>query len=461
MSTVLRIALTYFEMVPLQRWLNLTGLLLLALGAVLGVFADNVDEAKSVFMACLFGVMCIVICPAFGGAIAMRATSRPSVVHLRPHGRLKVLLGTTLAIALIVVGLAIPTIAANLAMVLNGLQPANRFGEPAAVFVVLGSLIMVGWIILFALSRTMLVALAFPLVVMGGMKVSFLLQTHPRLIAILLVTVGPVAWLLFSLWYLRAGRIKPPQFTPDSTSTSGADYATRWLFDRERPNAPATPSAATMHYLLGVGSYRVFLLTGLWVALLFLAMQLVIPSKAQQNNGLLMSMLPFLVFNSAIMGYTTARRARLLWLRAATDRAGLFAAAEKLGLIASLATWCVVGAAVVGYSLLTSPERGSWIFLYVASQAAAAICMFYGGFALVRDWSARDKAITVGLVLLFILQISVLGPSQAGNMAIPWTSLLVIASLLALALRWYAQRQWRAIDWQLIRPANLDWRRKT
>lgn len=460
MSTVLRIALTYFQMVPMQRWMNLGGLLLLALGVVLGVLADTVEDAKGVFMACLFGVILIVICPAFGGAIAMRASSRPSIVHLRPHGRLKLLLGTTLAILLIVACLAIPTTAGNMVMVFHNLGPMNRFGEPLAVLVVLGSLIAMGWIVLFALSRTMLVALAFPLVVMAGMKVSFLLQTHPRLVAILLVTIGPLSWLLFGLWFLRAGRISQPQFPHDAMSSSGADNAMRWLFDKDLSQVPATPAMAAFHYLLGVGSYRVYLLTGVWIAALFLAMQFIVPTNSSNRNGMLMSMLPFLVFNSAVMGYTTARRARQLWLRVGADRAGLFSLAERLGLIASMATWCIVAGAVVAYWLLTSPERGAWILLYTASQAAAAICMFYGGFALVRDWSPGDKAITVGLILLFILQISVLGPSQSGNLAIPWTSLLVIAGALALALRWYARRQWRVLDWRLIKPVNLDWRRR-
>jgi uncharacterized membrane-anchored protein len=461
MSAVLRIALAYFEMVPLQRWLNLGGALLFAVAALLGVFAETVDDAKGVFMACLFGVILIVIVPAFGGAFAMRMASRPSVVHLRPHGRRRMLLGTTLAITLIVMLLAVPSLAANAVMVLRALKPANRFGDALGVLVLLWPMIAMGWIILFAASRTMLVALLFPLVVMGGMKVTFLLQAYPRIAMPLLVAVGPVAWLTFAIWYLRAGRIRQMQLPYAGASASAAErFPLRWLFDLDPSRSPTTsPAAATFHYLLGCGSYRLFAMTGAWMALLFLLMQVVVPRGPSSGKTLLISMLPFLAFNSAVMGYTTARRARLLWLRAGTDRAGIFAVAEKLGLRASMATWGVVAGAVLVHSMLTNPERAPWMPLFVASQGAAAICMFYGGFALVRDWSARDKALTVVLAILFLLQVSVFGPSQTGNLALPWTALLVIASVLALALRWYARRQWRVLDWRLIKPPRLDWRR--
>jgi hypothetical protein len=200
-------------------------------------------------------------------------------------------------------------------------------------------------------------------------------------------------------------------------------------------------------------------MTGMWVAALFLLMQVVVPRKPASEKALLVSMLPFMAFNSAVMGYNTARRARLLWLRVGTDRAGIFAVAEKLGLRASMATWSIVAGAVLVYSMLMHPDRALWMALFVASQGAAAICMYYGGFALVWDWSARDKALTSILAILFLLQVSILGPSQAGNLAIPWTALLVIATVLAVALRWYARRQWRALDWRLVKPARLDWRR--
>jgi hypothetical protein len=237
-------------------------------------------------------------------------------------------------------------------------------------------------------------------------------------------------------------------------------YPLQWLFEGDPSRSQATsPAAATFHYLLGCGSYRLFVMTGAWMALLFLLMQVVVPRNRASGSSLLVSMLPFLAFNSAITGYNTARRARLLWLRTGTDRAGIFAVAEKLGLLASMASWGVVGGAVLVYAMVTNPERAPWIPLFVASQGAAAICMFYGGFALVRDWSARDKALTVLLAILFLLQVSVFGPSQSGNLALPWTALLVIAGALAVALRWYAARQWRGLDWRLIKPAKLDWRR--
>lgn len=455
MTTVLGIALAYFGMTPLQRWLNRAGLLLLALGAVLGVFADTVNEAKGVFMACLFGVMLIVLVPALGGGIALRMASRPSYAHLRPHGRIKILLGTTLAMTMIVLLLALPTLAANAVMMARNLQPSNRFGEGIAVLAIMWPLAAMTWIILFATSRTMLGALAFPLVVMGAMKLVYLLNDYPRLVAILLVTTGPAAWLLFSLWYMRAGRIQQPKAP---FSTPGNEHAPfQWLFGGERAQNPATtPEVATFHYLLGVGSYWIFLMSGFWIALLFLLMQVIMPRAPEASEGLLLVMLPFLTFNSAVMGYSTARRARLLWLRTGADRAGLFRLAEKLGLCASMLTWGFVGGAVLLYALVMNPQNAARLVLYVASQGAAAICMYYGGFALVKDWSAGDKAVVLLLLALFVLQLTVFGVRQVSTPLQSWTALLLIASGLAIALRWFGQRQWRTVDWQRIRPVRFD-----
>lgn len=457
MSTVLRIALAFFEMVTLQRWLNLGGLLLFALGVALGFFADTVDEAKGVFMLCFFGVLLVVVVPALGGGFALRIGSRPTIAHLRPHGRLKLLLGTTLAMTLIVLLLSIPTLVANAVMVLQDLKPSNRFGEASAVLLLVWPLGAMTWIILFATSRTLLGALVFPLVVMGAMKLAFLLHSHPKLTIILLVAIGPLAWLVFSVWYMRVHRIAPPAAP---FSGPGAEHAPfLWLWGGERRNAATTPAAATTHYLLGVSSYTVFLVSGIWIALLFLLMQVVIPRAPDAQGGLLMTMLPFLSFNAALMGYTTARRARLLWLRTGANRAGLFNVAEKAGLYASMIVWCIAGGAVLVYSLVMNPAGARHTSLFVASQGIAAVAMYYGGFALVKDWSFGDIAVTLLMLVLFILQLTVLGPRQVGEPLQSWSALILIAGAVTLGLRWYGQRQWRLIDWRLARPPRLDGRR--
>ena len=67
--------------------------------------------------------------------------------------------------------------------------------------------------------------------------------------------------------------------------------------------------------------------------------------------------------------------------------------------------------------------------------------------------------LTIGLAVLFILQVSIFGPHQTGNTVMPWTLLLVLSGVCAPALYAHARRQWRGIDWQEVKPAKLDWRR--
>jgi hypothetical protein len=459
MTAVLRIALTYFQLLPLQRWLNLAGLLLLAVAAGILAFGDTMATGKSVFIACLFGIMLIVIVPGFGGGIAMRMASRPTIAHLRPHGRLILFAGATLAMSLLVLLITLPSLAGSWYVALNNLQPANRFGEPLEFAVLMWPVVALGWIIMFAASRTLLLAVVFPLIPLSALKMPALFDAFPALEGWHVVAFGVVAWMAFGIWYLLTKRIAPPSGHHASVAMAGTSSpAFIWMLDRKESDADtASPAIATFHYLLGSGSYRVFLVSGAWTAAIFIAVSFFTPQNKTGPSALLLFMVPFLSFQCAVTGFTTARRARLLWLRTGVDRSGLFRLAESLGLRASMAGWGVVAGAVLAVLLATDPASAGKSLLFVGAQSVVALCMYYAGLAIVRNWEASDVILCITFLLLLLVQMVLANPG-GGIPRLQALITLLTAAVLLLPLRWYAQRRWHRLDWRLIKP-TAGWQR--
>lgn len=460
MSTVLRIALTYFQMLSLQRWLNLGGLLLIAVAALVTVFGETMSGAKGVFTLCTFAACLILIVPGFGGGIAMRMASRPSIAHLRPHGRVRLLLGATLAMTLLALVGTLPSIASHLYLALHDVTGRHRFPEPLNALTFFWSVAAVGWIMMFAASRTLMVVVVFPLLPLSAMKLPQLLRAYPVITPIHVLAVAAGAWILFALWYLRPGAIRQPPGQSMSNAVGSQSNPFAWLMIREEAQAGApNPKLATSHYLLGCGSYRLFVATGLWTAAIFLLMGMVTPTgRPGQKSFLLLFMLPFLCINCAIQGYMTGRRARLLWLRNGASRHDLFSLSERLGLPAAMITWSIVAAAVLVFMLVTDRAALPMALLFTAAQALFAVCAFYVGVALVRNWGPTDVALCLTLLLLLIVQMVFAHPQGGIPLAQSLVTLISTAVVL-LPLRWYAMHRWRAIDWRLIAPPKLDWRR--
>lgn len=459
MSAVLRIALTYFEMLPLQRWLNLAGLLLFAGAVVMGVFGEEMNGAKAIFMLCTFGITLTLLVPGFGGGVAMRMASRPTIVHLRPHGRLKLLLGSTLAMTLLALVATIPALATHWFVTAHELN-TSRFPVPLSALLFFWPVAALGWIIMFSTSRTTLFAVAFPVIPLGAMKLPMLYQKFPAFTPIHMLVIAAGAWMIFSLWYLRAARVRPPVKQSAgfaSIGTGPAQY--QWLMGHGDDRPGADPQAqATACFLLGTSSNRVFTLTGLWTAVIFVAVSMVTPKGQAGSSQLLLFMMPFLGFHCATMGFSVARRARLLWLRNGADRDGLFSLAEKLGLRAALITWGIVAGAATVFMLVAEPRNAQVVLLFIAAQCLVAVCMFYVGMAMVKNWGINDVALCIGFLSLLILQMIFAHPIGGVPPLQPLITLLAAGALL-LPLRWHAHRLWAGLDWRLIKPPRLDWRR--
>jgi hypothetical protein len=94
----------------------------------------------------------------------------------------------------------------------------------------------------------------------------------------------------------------------------------------------------------------------------------------------------------------------------------------------------------------------------VAAQAVVAVCMYYVGLAIVRNWGASDVVLCIVFLLLLLLQM-VLAHPGGGIPRLQPVITLAAAAMLLLPLRWYARRRWHGLDWRLIKPPKMDWRR--
>lgn len=464
MSAVLRIALAYFNMLGIQLWLNVLGLLFLVLAAGLFILAANQPNApESIFAFCCIGVVLILIVPAFGSGIGMRLGSRPGVLHLRPHGRLRMLLAATVAVTLFALLAALPSLATYGFLAAHGLDTHLRFPSPLLAFGFMWALFALGFIYMFTISWSMLGMFSFWLLPFAITQLMNRVEGWSDLMSpALVISISLLAWSLFTVWYLRAGTIRRPvpQFG-NSTNTTDEDSPFRWLLLREesRPGEP-TRARATSHYLLGSASGRLHLLTGLWIAGVFLLLHFFGKSDRPAQPGPLLFMLPFLAFQFGAVGYATARRARLLWLRAGMTREALFRLGERQALRASLITWAVVAAVAFALSALPDPSRIPQLLLYVAASAAVGTVVFYAGFATVKAWHVGDMLLYIFLGVLFVVQFAIAAMAwKDGNSAATTSVILVAAGILTIAMRWLAHRRWRAIDWRIATPPTPSSRR--
>jgi hypothetical protein len=150
-----------------------------------------------------------------------------------------------------------------------------------------------------------------------------------------------------------------------------------------------------------------------------------------------------------------ARRARMLWLRAGLDRAGLFVLGERTAIYAGGLMLLSAAVMLTTYSIAVRPELAMAILVFVIAQLAFATALLYFGLSLTRGWTVTDIFGGIGLGLLWILQMILLLPQNI--IARPTVAPVVIgiSLLLALLLRLHARGRWLSADWHLVRPPAM------
>lgn len=439
MSTVLRIAMTFFSAVPLQRWMNWIA------AALMGFALVNLGNDGVMFLAVPAALLAVMV-PAFWGGAALRHACTPSLLHVRPHGRAKLLLGATLALTLVAAIAALPF---QIEAWSSEAGSARRADVPSAAFMfqIAWSALVIMWIALFAISRSQL---AYALL---GVLPVFVFLTGQRL----LMHFGPLDWLLpgaallwvgFGAWLMRTHQVARPAVMPSGTSSDAHPFG--GLMQLLPLSGRSTPANARSLHLLG-GTLSMFVVNGIWIALIFGVVHLTMGNNGR-GPGVYgsMFMLPFLGFMFAAVGFTTARRARMLWLRSGLDRGALFRQAEVTGLRAMLISW-LIPAAVIIFAVVVRTQRPLPMLLAFALPALAlAVGLFYGGMAMTRGLCVRDAVLALVLGVLFMAELALMHPARelsASNAAIAFAGAL----LAIVALRSYAMRAWRQLDWRVAK----------
>lgn len=455
MKTTFLLLRGYFDLVPLQRWINLLSLLLLAAALLAGLYG----RANGTLGFTLLGVTLLGLAPALLGGVALRFASTRSVLYLKPYGRFRLLMAATAALTLLALLFTLP-FCIELWLDIPG-RGARRI-EPAHAFAIAWSGLALLWICVFAVSHSMYTFGLVGLIPVAVMTISRVLVPHLPHPAWLMLPAA-AAWLGFIAWHLRTDFVARPQLASSTQAAldGGSFKPLHRLFNSMTPKGELSARQTQYMYLLG-GLPSMFAITGVWITALFFLIHLLAqwfgPPSRHGSFGpqSLLFMLPFLGFFMFSLGFNTVRRARYLWLRERLDRPALFGLAGQLGLRASFSGWGVTAALIAVVELLRDPGNVGFIPLFVLAHAALAVCLFYAGMAMTRTWSLRDVTLGAVIWIGFVVQLYHLSPDR--NPRVETALILVVVNVIfALLLRGYASRIWRGLDWRvttLPRPAE-------
>jgi hypothetical protein len=459
-KAALQVARICFGLVPLQRWVNGFGVVLIALSVGAALMGPG-REFSVLLPSGVLGMMLIAMAPGFcGGAMLRHGLSRRAL-HLWPHGRARMLLGATLAITLLAAVAALPvtiveprfrrSIAAA-GLTLDG----NLALAVLRSFVVAWNVAAIFWVATFVVTASRLATTVAWLTMMGLPALGKLLDdimpgvVLPRGATGLLLATGPIAWILLVLWCLKAHAIRPlPRPWQRKPRADGPT-------NRQVRQKPPTRLFATVWYLNGSGSIAGTAAVGAAVALFGVLMfGVFIPFVASVNTSLPPPSwlkvpalyLPAYAVVAVLVSRLLALRARFLWLRAGMDRTRLFHLTERYSLLLTALTLGGGAAVLLPLTLVQQPEIAASVFTYGATTCVVVWCMIYiglseQGFAAIVPW--------LGVVALFLYRLPFIRPQPDASLAAALGTMTMFA-VVALLLRWHARRRWLLLDWHAKR----------
>ncbi|MEO8306415.1 MAG: hypothetical protein ABI616_00060 [Pseudomonadota bacterium] len=448
MNAMLRMALTYFSIVPLQKWLSIAGAILVAIA----LLAHSPPFAVAAFLGAFF----IVFVPLVMGGTSMRFGSSRSTLQLRPGARWKMLAASLLTICVMTAICALTLWAATQAM--GSARPGPGAKPPFTLvqfaFALWGAFGLF-WLMSFVASASRLwslpICIGFIAIISRSRELFNALGSPPMVLA----GAATIAWLVFAFWYLQAREVRRPGWVGSTSPVGMGENNTGGWYSTLTESRGDSRAVAIRTYLLGTSSRLGYLLPGLLSALVILPFYLL---QRKASSGVAALPVTFVTIFSGIAGglsYMVARRARMLWLRAGLDRSGLFAVGERTALQAF--ALMVVTAAIVlaAFSIAVKPDLASRILVYAVSQMAYATVLFYFGLAQTRGWTAGAIGGCILLGLGLIVQMILLLPQTTGISPVVAPVMIAISVLLSLLLRQHARRRWQTLDWHLNRPAVI------
>lgn len=443
MKAVIRIALTYFTFSPLQSWLCAIGLSTVAFSLLVRLVAGAGPGAMAL---AFIGVALVCMGPVFGGGVILRHGSSRHTMMLRPYARLRLLLGTTLAMSVVALLVVMPFLLDKPAD-----PQGNRAPAIADVFAIAWGVLAMDWICVFALSAYRLgPALLWiaPVVTVNLFRYQPPQQVPAPVVALV---AGVGLWAAFSAWYLRR-RSHGPSLAAGIGSLATNDAGLRSPFlPSTTPPAPRSLPEARRKWLFGDASWTNHALIGagstlLVVVLLFWLLDRVPAREKSLTGGLLYI---GLLISSFSCGYWLVGRSRALWLRTGLDRAGLLRHAEVAGLLPVVITALASILIIVLTQLWLRPDLLVPILLNALAQMTLAACLAYAGLSFTTSWSVET---VLGFIASWMLGMSgfiLLGAGRSPRYLVVAIALL---SGLALLLRTNALRRWRSLDWRVKRP---------
>jgi hypothetical protein len=450
MKAVVRVALAYFTFAPLQSWLSALGLLLVAVGLAVRVAAA--EPGGTALALSIMGGILVVLGPVFGGGVMLRiASSRPTMM-LRPGARLRLILGTTLAMSIVVLLVTLP-------FLLDA--PVGPRGNPAPVaadvFAIAWGAMALNVAGVFALSVYRFgLAFVWIVPVVGANLPRFIPRPQlPDPIDILIA--GLLLWGAFAAWYLRRRSHGPVSVLNSGTGSSDGVAPILRFHAPTRLSLPRSVPQARHQWLHAGTSLLNHVAVGAGQSLLVVILFLWLVDRPQARDDALMGNLLYIgVMASCFsLGYWLVGRSRTLWLRAGLDRAGLLRQAETSGLLPVMVSSLIATLIVTTAQASQRPDLMPTIALNALTQLVLAACLAYWGLSQTRSWSFKFVLECIALFVLVTSDLIVLGADRPPTRLL---AALAVLTLLALWLRTRAMRHWRALDWRVKRPQmNQRW----
>jgi len=423
MKGALRVTALLFGALPVQRGLLYIGAALIVLGFLL--------PAPALGVLALLGVTFALVPSVFAGGLLLRYFVAPRSVRLIPYAREQVLAG------LVLFALAITT-AVTLAIGNIMSAPADLLPLLWLRVATLASILLLSQFLLVSSTAG---AGLWLVMFIGFMEAITSASVRKLLESIAgspgtLLAITLVAWVGFTLWFLRAPVLKGP-----TDGIVQADRVTR---------VSATPETAIRTFLFGnpsvLNQFMGGFLCAAFITLVWGSVFMLLHKSPHFGDAVVRAMGAAMGIGTyaGLGGWTVARRSRSLWLRGGLSRRELFRLCEAQA-------WKSFGATSVSILLLLAvawlldPSVGIRYAVLLAFYLCAGVCLVYWGLMHVRGWRALD---TISGFLLFLVWLMSFATAQIALKTL-WLMPVLIAAMLgaAVVLRLVAVHRWQRIDW--------------
>jgi hypothetical protein len=440
MNAIVRLVLTYHFGAPWLKWFSLSGLTLIASGAIALAFLPQ--SLGSIEAWCLIGVALFFLgssaMPLIFGSIA-----RSRQVHLLPYGRFKLLISAFLTTSLMALPLPVLSVLALTAATPERTLQAGYYAGGTLLDFYQTTFFWQMFIVVFLTCTWLYVALWFAIssrTMSGSVRallvliaIAFVPPSYVRispdasLVVPLLITLA--SWAVLSGYVLTRSRFGTGVSARLAALMPGTSYAPNRALD------------------LMLGTTAPWVLAGAQFIPLLLTTRFIKSAEA----WLLFYLTIFSTVSGAIAG-GAALRSRSMWLRTAWSRAELFARAEQrfwrhnsfaLGVLLFLLI------AIAVYSDLPRTQVALGIPLLILGTATST----YLGLMMTRDLRWADNLLAVGVMVVFMAT-AILASATHPRLQLVFTLQILLAAT-AIACRIVARRRWMQLDWMLCR-ANLQ-----